>query len=383
MSRSVGDRRRGSMDVHSSGTDILVMQSITRCCPPDTALGMTIDVDFTKGSVNSFVSSGGGAVSYGTDGATFTVAKSGDAPQLSSVFYIMFGRVEFTMKSAPGAGIVSSLVMLSDALDEIDMEWLGADGTEVQTNYFGKGQTTTYNRGQFNPAANNQGDFITYTIDWTADQIVWSVGGTVVRTLAAADAETGQYPQTPMQVRFGAWAGGDPATNAPGTVQWARGPTNYADGPFSMVVKSIVVADYSTGKQYVYGDQSGTWQSIQAVDGKVGANEGTGEHTVTATATAAANTALSPSVPAGGIGAGAGAGAGGNAGADTSATETGWPWVPTATSASGGTIPDGWVMTSSGKIVPASSNSIKPPHLSIITAQLCGCLFFGVALFWR
>ncbi|CAK7229010.1 transglycosylase [Sporothrix eucalyptigena] len=340
-------------------------------CPADTALGMAIDVDFTKGSVNSFTASGGGTVSYGSDGVTFTVSASGDAPQLTSIFYIMFGRVEFTMKSAPGAGIVSSLVMQSDDLDEIDMEWLGADSTEVQTNYFGKGETTTYNRGQFNPAANNQAEFIKYTVDWTADRIVWSVADTVVRTLTYADAATDQYPQTPMQVKFGAWSGGDPSTNAEGTVEWARGPTNYSDGPFSMVVQSILVTDYSTGKEYVYSNTSGDWQSIEAVDGQVGINVGADVATETATATAAAVTSLSPTVPAGGIGAGA------------TSTETGWPWVSTSTSTAISTIPSGWVMTTSGKIVPASSNMTRPPCLWIITLQLCASLLLGTALFWR
>jgi beta-glucanase (GH16 family) len=44
----------------------------------------------------------------------------------------MFGKVEVAMKAAPGAGIVSSVVLQSDTLDEIDWEWLGADPDEVQ-----------------------------------------------------------------------------------------------------------------------------------------------------------------------------------------------------------------------------------------------------------
>ncbi|TPX08930.1 uncharacterized protein E0L32_009634 [Thyridium curvatum] len=308
---------------------------------------MTINVDFTKGEVNSFVPSGG-APTYGPDGVSFTVARPGDAPQLASVFYIMFGRVEMTMKCAPGAGIVSSLVLQSDDLDEVDIEWLGADAGEMQTNYFGKGQTGSYNRGQFNPAPNNQAQFTKYTIDWTADRIVWSVGETVVRELKFADAQ-GQYPQTPMQVKFGAWSGGDPS-NPPGTIDWARGPTDYSKGPFSMTVKSVVVSDYSTGKQYKYGDQSGTWQSIVAVDGQVNGNKGKAAQQ-TVTATAAAATSLSPSVPAGGIGRG-----GGSA---TTTTQTGWPWVATASSGAN-SIPSGWVMTPSGKIVPASSTVDLP-----------------------
>jgi len=297
---------------------------------------MAIDVDFTRGEVNSFAKSGG-TPTYGPDGVSFTVSRPGEAPQLTSLFYIMFGRVEVTMKCAPGAGIVSSLVLQSDDLDEIDIEWLGADAGQMQTNYFGKGQTGSYDRGQFNPAPDNQARFVTYTIDWTADRIVWSVAGTAVRVLTFADAR-GQYPQTPMQVKFGAWSGGDPGNNAAGTVQWARGPTDYSKGPFSMVARRILITDYSTGKQYRYGDTSGSWQSIQAVDGKVNGNiNGRGGAPVVTAASPPAQS-LSPSVPAGGIGPGGGGG---------------------STVRPTGTIPDGWVMTPSGKVVPAGATVVR------------------------
>ena len=307
-------------------------------CPANTALGMTINVDFAQGAVNSFVASGG-TPTYGKDGVSFTVARKGDAPQLTSVFYIMFGRVEVTMKAAPGAGIVSSLVLLSDALDEIDMEWLGGDSSEVQTNYFSKGQTTTYNRGQFNPAPNNQAQFITYTMDWTSERIVWYVGSTVVRTLRFDEA-AGQYPQTPMQVKFGAWAGGDPS-NPPGTVEWARGPTDYSKGPFSMVVRSAVVTDYSTGKKYTYGDTSGTWQSIKSDGGKINGNIGNAGAVIATASAAPATNSLSPTIPPGGIIGG-------------SSTQGG-----SAATRTVGPIPDGWVMTSEGKIVPVGSSTVS------------------------
>lgn len=158
-----------------------------------------------------------GNPTFDSNGANFAIAKSGDSPQLTSKFYIMFGRVEMSIKAAPGAGIVSSAVLQSDDLDEIDWEWLGSDNQQVQSNYFGKGQTTTYNRGAFHADAGNQNGFKTYTIDWTADQIVWSIDGKTVRSLPAASA-SGQYPQTPMQVKVGAWSGGDSA-NAPGTIR--------------------------------------------------------------------------------------------------------------------------------------------------------------------
>lgn len=330
---------------------------------------MTVNVDFTQGAVNSFVASGG-TPTYNSSGVCFTVAKSGDAPQLTSLFYIMFGHVEITMKAAPGAGIVSSLVLESDDLDEIDMEWLGADSSQVQTNYFGKGQTTTYNRGQFNPAADNQADSITYSVDWTSERIVWSVGGTVVRTLTYDDAD-GQYPQTPMQVKFGAWSGGD-SSNPSGTISWARGPTNYTKGPFTMSVSSLVVTDYSTGKYYRYGNESGSWQSIVAVDGEINGNLGNADvSSATATAAAATGTAA-PTVPVGGIG------------KANTATETGWPWVATGTATAEAAVPSGWRITPEGKIVPIDSaaEAVRLPHWALLVGPVALGWLAAVAGRW-
>lgn len=60
-------------------------------------------------------------IKYGSsDGAHFRVEKSKDSPTIVSNFYIMWGKFEVTMKAAPGAGIVSSIVLQSDDLDEID-----------------------------------------------------------------------------------------------------------------------------------------------------------------------------------------------------------------------------------------------------------------------
>jgi hypothetical protein len=208
-----------------------------------------------------------GAPTYDGNGASFTVAKSGDSPTLTSDFYIMFGHVDFVLKAAPGTGIVSSAVLQSDDLDEIDWEWLGGDNNQVQTNYFGKGQTITYDRGAFHPNPGNHDSFHTYSIDWTSSQIVWQIDGNTVRVLTPAQSNN-QYPQTPMMIKIGCWAGGDPG-NPEGTIEWAGGLTDYSAGPFSMQVKSISVTDYSTGTQYVYTDKSGTWQSIEAVGGQV------------------------------------------------------------------------------------------------------------------
>lgn len=323
-------------------------QTYTNCnptlrsdCPPDSALGKTVNIDFTSAS-DSFTPQGN--PTYGSDGVAFTVAKSGDSPQLTSKWYIMFGQVDVELKAAPGAGIVSSFVMQSDCLDEIDWEWLGADNAQVQSNYFGKGQTTTYNRGAFHANPGNQDGYQKYTIIWTSEQIVWQINGVTVRTLLPANADN-QYPQTPMQIKLGAWSGGDPA-NSQGTIQWARGPTDYSKGPFTMHVKSLKVQDYSTGTQYTYGDQSGAWTSIKSNGGKINS----GGTPVQGSAPAVTSAATGQPIP-------------------FSPSETStytrpsvYPWVPgtTMSTAAQSTfsnypgLPSGWTVSDSGKVVPPS-----------------------------
>ena len=342
-------------------------QTYTNCnptlrsdCPPDSALGKTVNIDFTSAS-DSFTPQGN--VNYGPDGVSFTISKSGDAPQLTSKWYIMFGRVDVVLKAAPGKGIVSSFVMQSDDLDEIDWEWLGANPDEVQTNYFGKGQTTSYNRGAFHADAGSQSAFKTYSVQWTSTQIVWSIDGVTVRTLEPANAQ-GQYPQTPMQIKFGAWSGGDPA-NAQGTIQWARGPTDYSQGPFTMQVKSIRVADYSTGTQYTYGDQSGLWTSIRSNGGTIFSG-GTGPVVNPPAVTATASGQPIPFRP--------------------SPTRTGYPWVPDSSTPSTAAqptyanypgLPSGWTVSDTGRVVPPSAAPVSkailiPPLVSYWTyANLC------------
>ncbi|SLM36000.1 glycoside hydrolase family 16 protein [Lasallia pustulata] len=337
-------------------------------CPADPALGKSINVDFTSSSTY-FTPQGN--PTYGANGVSFTIAKSGDSPQLISTFYIMFGHVEYVIQAAPGTGIVSSAVLQSDDLDEIDWEWLGADDGQVQSNYFGKGQTTTYNRGAFHPDPSNQNGFHTYTIDWTADQIVWSIDGTPVRTLTQASAEAGQYPQTPMQIKVGAWSGGD-SSNQPGTIQWAGGPTNYGAGPYSMIMKSIAVTDYSTGTQYTYSGTSGSWQSIQAVGGTVNSG-GNGASPAGSAAPAVTSTSNGAPMPFEGTH------------SDSSSTFSPpsiYPWVAGATTLQTSTVaepttyaglPSGWTVTSSGKVIPPSgaASVIDIPYRVVYLVTSC------------
>ncbi|RMZ75774.1 hypothetical protein DV738_g5308, partial [Chaetothyriales sp. CBS 135597] len=292
-------------------------------CPADPALGQSVSIDFTNGASSQFTTTG--SPSYGPDGAEFTVAQQGDSPTVISSWYIMFGHVEFVIKAAPGQGIVSSAVLQSDCLDEIDWEWLGGNNDQVQSNYFGKGITVSYNRGAFHGDENNHDEFHTYSIDWTADQIVWAIDGQTVRVLPQTEAETGQYPQTPMQVKVGVWAGGD-SSNEQGTINWAGGLVDYSSGPFTMYLKSISVQDYSTGSSYSYSGTSGTWESIESDGGKInggssGSNSNSVVSTVAASAASTVTSAVSNDAP---LAFGAGE-------SSETVTRTGWPWDASAT----------------------------------------------------
>lgn len=262
-------------------SSIVQAQTWTACnpleksCPENPALAGTYQWKYGGPAPDFNVTACPDLIRYDhSDYATFRVEKSQDAPTIASNFYIMWGAVEITMKPAPGAGVVSSLVLQSDDLDEIDWEWIGAAPNEVQSNYFGKGITGNYDRGATH-TVDGQAQWNTYGLVWTQEKTDWTINGNVVRTLTF-DQAGDQYPQTPMQVRQGSWAAGDPK-NSEGTIQWSKGPTDYGKGPFDMLVKEIKVIDYSTGTAYKYTDKSGSWQSIQSVGGKIGAGPQTGE----------------------------------------------------------------------------------------------------------
>lgn len=105
-------------------------QTYTTCnpldttCPADTGTTVaTQTFDFTQ-NLDGWTTIAG-TVPTGSNGAQFTVAKDGGAPTIETDFYIFFGEVSVTMQAAPGTGIVSSIVLESDDLDEID--WVSID----------------------------------------------------------------------------------------------------------------------------------------------------------------------------------------------------------------------------------------------------------------
>lgn len=239
-------------------------------CPSDPALGTDHFFNFNITPSYNLWETTVGSIDYNADtGAGFSVKKQRDSPTLRSKFYIFFGRYEVSLKVAPGTGIISSLMLLSDDLDEIDIEFKGANSTEITTNIFSKGDFDDHSYGKDHIMdIDGQADYHTYVVDWTKERLEWSVDGKVIRTLTYDEADGGaKYPQTPMRMNIGIWAGGDP-TLPKGTIEWAGGETDYSKGPYTMFVKNTKIEDYTkNAKEYTYGDKTGSYQSIQVKEG--------------------------------------------------------------------------------------------------------------------
>lgn len=238
----------------------------SNCTVTDLAFSNTpIDVDFSNDdNVNKYFElyAESGSLDYSDSGLNFTLNKRFDNPSLQSKFYLFFGKIEVICIPAVGKGIVSTVYLQSDDLDEIDLEWIGTEDTQVQTNWFSKGETSTYDRGAYNSLSDSDDLFSTshnYTIDWTKESIKWYIDDELVRTVGNSSSEG--FPQSPMAVFIGVWAGGDPS-NSEGTIEWAGGETDYSDAPFSMLVKSMKIENYSDGEAYTYKGTSGNWEDI-------------------------------------------------------------------------------------------------------------------------
>ena len=149
-----------------------------------------------------------------------------------------------------------------------------------------------------------------------------------------------------------------PRIRTDNAIEWAGGPTNYANGPFTMYLKSIAVTDYSTGTQYSYSGTDGTWQSINAAGGKVNPSGSAGSQPEAAapSVTASSNSPM----PFAGTHRDSSSANQPNAGGWSPTTlQTG---VTTATTYPG--LPSGWTVTSSGKVVPPSSAPVSEPPFS-------------------
>ncbi len=123
-----------------------------------------------------------------------------------------------------------------------------------------------------------------YELDWTPDQITWSVDNSPHRTLKKSDtwnSTTNQYhyPQTPARVQLSLWPAGS-SKNGQGTIAWSGGLVNWKsqdvqkNGYYYAMFKDVNVQCYPapsganvTGKtSYIYTSPSGDNSSVATTD---------------------------------------------------------------------------------------------------------------------
>lgn len=84
-----------------------------------------------------WVSSGKALVHNGD--LLLTMAKDTVGTLLAYNHYIWYGKVSAKMKTSRDAGVITAFILLSDAKDEIDYEFVGTELTTAQTNFYYQG----------------------------------------------------------------------------------------------------------------------------------------------------------------------------------------------------------------------------------------------------
>jgi beta-glucanase (GH16 family) len=147
-------------------------------------------------------------------GKTENSKKSG-ANIVSTTRFLNFGSFEARMKTIGQSSVVTTLIGISNVLDEIDFEWVpknAAQSTQVQANWYYHGEAIfNVNFQDFNTPKPTYDEFYTYRVDWTDQKIDWSVDGQVFYTQTRAELGVNgtRFPATPMRISFGVWQAED------------------------------------------------------------------------------------------------------------------------------------------------------------------------------
>ncbi len=151
-------------------------------------------------------------------------------------------------------------MMLSDDLDEIDWEFMGGNVTHAETNFFGKGIQNYHNA--YLPPRRQRCAGRLPQLYHRLDQGWYGLLHRYSKGPQPAPSGCRQLPSDPHAIvarHLGRWR----SQARRGVRDWAGGTTDYSKGPYTMYVKTVQVTDFSSGKEYSYGDQTGSWQSIQ------------------------------------------------------------------------------------------------------------------------
>lgn len=187
------------------------------------------------------------------DNVLLTMAKDSYGTVISSTKAVWYGRVSASLMTSHGDGVVSAFILMSQAKDEIDYEFVGNNVDQAQTNFYWQGMLNYTNSGRFGLSSTNE-SFHTYEFDWTPDKIDWIIDGQTVRTLNREDtfnssSQQYEFPQTPSIIQLSLWPGGSDK-NPEGTVEWAGGPIDWTMPEFTKPGYLFVTLDKITVECY-------------------------------------------------------------------------------------------------------------------------------------
>ncbi|OLY79168.1 Extracellular glycosidase CRH11 [Smittium mucronatum] len=134
------------------------------------------------------------------------------------------GKVEASLRMAPGSGAVTALSFFGANLDEIDVEFVGRDPITWQSMYFVRGLAVDKLAG-FHSASDGtplDSNFHTYGVELLDNAINWYFDGNIVRTLQKTSDAT--FPsQAGDSVKFGVWNGGAVSPDWAGYTDFSTG----------------------------------------------------------------------------------------------------------------------------------------------------------------
>ncbi len=279
--------------------------------PPltENELSGTCIADFTEGEQPAFFSSDGwtngsvfntwwssSQVSYDEGALTLSVAENPDGDEQSnngyfggearSHQYFGYGDYEVSMKPSDAAGTASAFFTCTGSYDldengnpnpwdEIDIEFLGKDTTQVQFNYYvdgAGGHEYWYDLG-FDASE----EFHDYGFRWTENYIAWFVDGVPVYKVEASE-ET-PLPSTPGRILMNNWVG---TTEAEGWMGAYDGDGSEKAQYGSVTVSATPIGEIpetETAERF-----TGDWSKSETVAAEFTSSDGT--HTVTADGTA-------------------------------------------------------------------------------------------------
>lgn len=134
--------------------------------------------------------------------------------ELRTSYYYGFGDYEVRMKPSTSAGTASTFFVCTgnydvwpdgtqNPWDEIDIEFLGKDTTEVQFNYFANGQGG--HEYMYKLGFDASKEFHNYGFRWAESYITWFVDGKPVYRI---DKKTGEdFPKTAGRILMNYWSG--------------------------------------------------------------------------------------------------------------------------------------------------------------------------------